>query len=66
MNIYEMHGRQAEKMQEVSEAWQRTLALLRDIHAGKVLPAQLTVGAEGWDIHPIPLKEQESNEAAGG
>ena len=50
MNIYEMHGRQSEKMQEVVESWGATLQLLRDLRDGNILPAQLVVEQDGWKL----------------
>ena len=50
MNIYEMHGRQSEKMQEVVESWGATLQLLRDLRDGNVMPSQLVVEQDGWRL----------------
>ena len=49
-----MFGRQSEKMQEMVESWQRTLQLLRDVRDGKVLPSQLVVQDNGWEIQEPP------------
>lgn len=57
MNIYEMHGRQAEQLQEVTHAFRETLTLLRQLRDGSVLPSRLVVTDNGWN-----LKDEEPNE----
>ena len=59
MNIYEMHGRQAEKMQQMVESWGTTLQLLRDIQDGTILPPQLVVTQNGWEVVPLDAPPDE-------
>ena len=50
MNIYEQFGRQAEQLQQTTEAFLRTLEALRMIRDGKVLPSQLVVEDNSWHV----------------
>ena len=59
MNIYELHGRQTEKMQQIVESWGTTLQLLRDLQDGTVLPSQLVVTQSGWEVVPLDPPSDE-------
>ena len=50
MTIYEMYGRQAEQLMERTDAFMRTLDVLRMIRDGKVLPSDLVVEDNGWKL----------------
>ena len=50
MNLYEQYGRQAEKLQEVSEAYLKTLELLRTLKDGKLDIKNVRVEKDGWEV----------------
>ena len=50
MNIYEAYGRQAEQLRQATDAFAETLALLRQLRDGKVLPSDLVVEDNGWKL----------------
>ena len=57
MNIYEQFGRQAEQLQQTTDAFLRTLEALRMIRDGKLDPARLVVEENSWR-----LKEEGDDE----
>lgn len=62
MNIYELYGRQAEKLMELQQYHQLTQQVLNDLVAGKVLPAQLVVTQMGWQVADDPRQPSEEPE----
>ena len=57
MNIYELHGRQAEQLRQTTDAFMETLALLRRLRDGDVLPSQLVVNDNGWTLKDEPHED---------
>lgn len=57
MNIYELHGRQAEQLRQTTDAFVETLALLRQLRDGDVLPSQLVVNDNGWTLKDEPHED---------
>ena len=54
MNIYEMHGRQSEQLQEALEAFRKTLQLMRELQAGTLTLDQVRVSEQSWEIVESP------------
>ena len=50
MNIYEMYGRQSEKLQESLEFHRSTMRLLQDLKDGTVSLKQLELDTAGWHL----------------
>ena len=61
MNIYEMHGRQAEQLRQVTDAFAETLALLRQLRDGEVSPSALVVSENGWTLKEEGSGNEESS-----
>lgn len=55
MGIHELYGRQAEQFNELLEAWNGVLQIVRDIRDGRVLPSQLVVNENGVEVRPVEL-----------
>ena len=56
MNIYEMFGRQAEQAAQLRVFYDGTMKLLRDLEEGKVMPAQILVTGNGWELRDLPIE----------
>jgi len=54
MNIYEMFGRQAEQTQQLRAFYDGTMKLLRDLENGKVMPEQILITDNGWELRDLP------------
>ena len=59
MNIYEMYGRQAEQTQQLRGFYDSTMKLLRDLEEGKVIPAQVFVTDNGWELRDPPVEPEK-------
>ena len=55
MNIYEMFGRQAEQTQQLRAFYDGTMKLLRDLENGKVMPEQILITDNGWELRDQPV-----------
>ena len=51
MNIYELHGRQAEQLEQLAEGYRQTLGLLKDIKDEKVNIKDVELLDSGWKIN---------------
>lgn len=58
MNIYELYGRQAEKMAEMVQYHRATQQLLFDLFGGRILPSQLVITQEGWSVGEVPSSQE--------
>lgn len=55
MNIYEAYGRLMEERLRENEAHERTLGLVGDLAAGRILPEQVQVCGSGWMVRELSL-----------
>ena len=52
MNIYELYGRQTEKLEQAMGQLMKTLGLLKAIQDGKIDIKDVEVSPNGWQIKP--------------
>ena len=53
-DIYAMYGRLMEERQAEHEAHLRTIDLLAQLKAGRVMLEQVEITGDGWRVSPVP------------
>lgn len=52
--FHELHGQVTDQLCQLQEYHSSTQKLLRELLEGKILPSQLAVSPEGWQISEAP------------
>ena len=52
VSIYELYGRQAEKLEQAKEMLGKTLGLLKAIQDGEVNLSDVVISENGWQYKP--------------
>lgn len=55
--IYAMFGRLAESQDELVSFHAQTMGLLQKLRSGEVLPSQLLLTDQGWDLAPVAAQD---------